>query len=56
MTAEEKLRSLNIALPTVSGPFANYANAVRTGNLLCIAGKSCSTENGVYPKGKLGRE
>jgi enamine deaminase RidA (YjgF/YER057c/UK114 family) len=56
MTAEEKLRSLNIALPTVSGPFANYANAVRTGNLLYIAGKSCSAENGVYPKGKLGRE
>jgi enamine deaminase RidA (YjgF/YER057c/UK114 family) len=56
MTAEEKLRSLNIALPTVSGPFANYANAVHTGNLLYIAGKSCSAENGVYPKGKLGRE
>ncbi len=56
MTAEEKLKSLNIVLPTGSGPFANYVNAVRTGNLLFIAGKSCGAENGVYPKGKFGRE
>jgi enamine deaminase RidA (YjgF/YER057c/UK114 family) len=56
MTAEENLKTLGLTLPAVSGPFANYANAVRTGNLLFIAGKSCGPENGVYPKGKLGRE
>ncbi len=56
MTAEEKLSILGIVLPVSSAPFANYVNTVRTGNLLFISGKSCSAENGVYPKGKLGRE
>jgi len=48
---EEKLKQLGIDLGTVSAPVANYVNAVRTGNLLFLAGK------GPGPvKGKLGRE
>ena len=56
MSAEQRLRDLNITLPLVSAPAANYANAVRTGNLLFISGKGPLPENGKSPKGKLGRE
>ena len=51
MSAEKKLQELGIDLGKVSAPVANYVNAVRTGNLLFLAGK------GPGPvKGKLGRE
>jgi enamine deaminase RidA (YjgF/YER057c/UK114 family) len=39
MSAEKKLKELGIALPAVTPPVANYVNAVRTGNLLYLAGK-----------------
>jgi len=48
---EEKLRQLGIALPPVSAPVANYVNAVRTGNLLYLAGKGPGAVSG-----KVGRE
>ena len=38
MTAEENIKKLGIDLGTVSAPVANYVNAVRTGNLLYLAG------------------
>ena len=51
MSAEKRLQQLRIELGAVSAPVANYVNAVRTGNLLYLAGK------GPGPvKGKLGRE
>jgi enamine deaminase RidA (YjgF/YER057c/UK114 family) len=56
MTAEQRLKNLGIELPSGSAPAANYANAVRTGNLLFIAGKAPLPENGRLPKGRLGRE
>ena len=56
MSAEERLRQLGITLPSGTAPAANYANAVRTGNLLFIAGKAPLAENGKLPKGRLGRE
>jgi enamine deaminase RidA (YjgF/YER057c/UK114 family) len=56
MSAERRLKDLGIALPSGSAPAANYANAVRTGNLLFIAGKAPLPENGKLPKGRLGRE
>ena len=56
MGAEQRLQELGITLPSGSAPAANYANAVRTGNLLFIAGKAPLPENGKLPKGKLGRE
>jgi enamine deaminase RidA (YjgF/YER057c/UK114 family) len=56
MTIEQRLNDLGIALPAGTAPAANYANAVRTGNLLFIAGKAPLPENGQLPKGKLGRE
>ena len=39
MSAEKKLKQLGITLPAVTPPVANYVNAVRTGNLLYLAGK-----------------
>ena len=39
MSAEARLKKLGIDLGTVSSPVANYVNAVRTGNLLFLAGK-----------------
>jgi enamine deaminase RidA (YjgF/YER057c/UK114 family) len=57
MTAEQRLKQLGIDLGTVSAPVANYVNAVRTGNLLFLAGKGPRADaNGVRPKGKVGRE
>lgn len=56
MSVEQRLVELGIALPPASSPAANYANAVRTGNLLFLSGKVPLSENGQAPKGKLGRE
>jgi len=56
MNPEEKLKELGIDLPGGSAPAANYANAVRSGNLLFISGKAPLPVNGKLPKGKLGRE
>jgi enamine deaminase RidA (YjgF/YER057c/UK114 family) len=39
MSAEKKLKQLGIQLGPVTPPVANYLNAVRTGNLLYLAGK-----------------
>ena len=39
MSAEKRLKELGIQLGPVTPPVANYVNAVRTGNLLYLAGK-----------------
>ena len=57
MSAEKKLKELGIDLGTVSTPVANYVNAVRTGNLLYLAGKGPRAgKDGVRPIGKVGRD
>jgi enamine deaminase RidA (YjgF/YER057c/UK114 family) len=57
MSAERKLKELGIELGNVSSPVANYVNAVRTGNLLFLAGKGPRpNKDGTRPKGKVGRE
>ena len=56
MSAEQRIKELGLSLPSGSAPAANYANAVRTGNLLFISGKAPLPENGKLPKGRLGRE
>jgi len=56
MSIEQRIQDLGISLPTGSAPAANYANAVRTGNLLFISGKAPLPVDGKRPKGKLGRE
>jgi len=39
MTINERLNELGIELPRVPAPMGNYVHAVRTGNLLFLAGK-----------------
>jgi enamine deaminase RidA (YjgF/YER057c/UK114 family) len=56
VSAEERIKTLGIVLPSGTSPAANYTNAVRSGNLLFIAGKAPLPENGALPKGKLGGE
>lgn len=53
-TPEQKLEQLGIELPQVSAPVANYVNAVRTGNLIFLAGKGPKKADGTYIKGKVG--
>jgi enamine deaminase RidA (YjgF/YER057c/UK114 family) len=57
VTAEKRLKELGIDLGAVSAPVANYVNAVRTGNLLFLAGKGPRAgKDGRRPGGKVGRE
>ena len=57
MSAEKKLKELGIQLGAVTPPVANYVNAVRTGNLLYLAGKGGPPgPDGKRPQGKVGRE
>ena len=51
---EDRLAELNIELPELSAPVANYVNAVQSGKLLFLAGKGPKDANGNYITGKLG--
>lgn len=51
---EEKLKELNIQLFTPATPVANYVKAVRTGNLIFVAGHGPGKADGSYITGKLG--
>jgi enamine deaminase RidA (YjgF/YER057c/UK114 family) len=53
---EAKLRDLGIELSTPSSPVANYVNAVRTGNLIFLAGKGPLQANGENITGRLGAD
>ncbi len=54
--AEANLIKLGITLPEPPSPVANYVNAVRTGNLIFLAGKGPKRADGTEITGKLGRE
>jgi enamine deaminase RidA (YjgF/YER057c/UK114 family) len=57
VSPEKKLKELGLDLGAVSQPIANYVNAVRTGNLLFLAGKGPRADkSGKRPIGKVGRE
>ncbi len=54
---EERISSLGIELnESLGAPVANYVHAVRTGNLLFLAGKGPSKPDGTYITGKLGQD
>ncbi len=55
-TPETKLKELNIELPVIGKPMANYVHVVRTGNLLFLAGKGPSKPDGSYITGKVGTD
>lgn len=53
---EDKLEEMGITLPEPSSPVANYVNAVRSGNLLFLAGKGPTKPEGGYVTGKVGTD
>lgn len=55
-TPEERLTQMGLTLPSASSPAANYVNAVRSGNLLFLAGKGPSDPDGNRITGKVGED
>ncbi len=53
---EAKLAALGIELKMPGTPVANYVHAVRSGNLLFLAGKGPKMDNGKNVEGKLGAD
>ncbi len=53
---EANLKALGIELPEAATPVANYVNAVRTGNLIFLAGKGPNKPGGGYVTGKVGQD
>src|SRR5213082_1819486 len=56
MKTEQRLKALGIELAKPTSPIANYVNAVRTGNLLYLAGKRPGLPGKPMPSGKVGRD
>jgi enamine deaminase RidA (YjgF/YER057c/UK114 family) len=56
MHVEKRLQELGISLPPVTPPVANYVNAVRTGDLLFLAGKGPTEADGRQHAGKVGKD
>lgn len=53
---EAKLEQLGIKLPKPPKPVANYVGAVRTGNLIFLAGAGPMKEDGSFITGRLGQD
>ncbi len=51
---ERKLKELGLEMHGITEPSANYVHAVRTGNLVFLAGKGPRNEKGESIRGKLG--
>ena len=55
-TPEARLAALGAKLPAVGKPIANYVSAVRSGNLVFLAGHIPRDEKGAVMTGKVGRD
>lgn len=53
---EARLKALGIELTAPAKPLANYVHAVRSGNLIFLAGKGPSQPDGSYVTGKAGAD
>ncbi len=53
---EARLAAMGIELPKPPAPVANYVRAVRTGNLVFLAGHGPLKPEGGYVTGKLGKD
>lgn len=51
---EERISELQIELPELGQPVANFVHAVKADNLVFLAGKGPKDDNGNYIKGKVG--
>ena len=56
MKVEKRLKKLGIELAKPTAPVGSYVNAVRTGNLLYLAGKGPGLPGKPLPTGKVGRD
>ncbi len=56
MSAEARVTELGLEIPAPSKPAGQYVNAVRTGNLLFLAGHVPYLPNGSLVRGKLGAD
>jgi enamine deaminase RidA (YjgF/YER057c/UK114 family) len=56
MSAEARLKEKNLTLPTQPTPMANYVSAVRTGNLLFLAGHGPIRDGKPTARGKVGKD
>jgi len=55
-TPAAKLAELGIELPATNPPVANYVPAVRSGNLVFLAGAIAKDSSGNFYSGKVGRD
>ncbi len=53
---EARLKQLGISLPEAPKPVANYVQAVRTGNLVFLAGAGPRKPDGGYMSGRVGAD
>ena len=53
---EQKLQDMGVELYDLPAPTANFVRAVRTGNLVFLAGHGPVTPDGSYVTGKLGQD
>jgi enamine deaminase RidA (YjgF/YER057c/UK114 family) len=56
MSIKEKIESLGLTLPVVALPVAAYVPAVRTGNLVFVAGQLPLVDGKILKEGKVGKE
>jgi enamine deaminase RidA (YjgF/YER057c/UK114 family) len=56
LSIEQRIIDLGLELPPVPTPAANYANAVRVGNLVFLSGTVPVMPGGTIPKGKVGAD
>lgn len=56
LSPEQKLAALGLTLPAVPTVMANYVPAVRSGNLVFLAGQLARGADGKFIAGKVGRE
>jgi len=55
-TPEQRLQELGLTFPVPARPVANFVTAVRTGNLIFLAGHGPCGEASEKVKGKVGKE
>ena len=53
---EERVRTMNLEIPELAVPLANYVHAARSGKLVFLAGKGPTRSDGTRVNGKLGAD
>jgi enamine deaminase RidA (YjgF/YER057c/UK114 family) len=56
MSLKEKIESLGLTLPVAGLPIAAYVPAVKTGNLVFVAGQLPLVDGKIVKEGKVGKE